>query len=134
MYIHDIYKLADLVVFPSETEGRGLPIVESCASDVPIVCSRYEPEIVFAGVIGEHLPEEQQIKYSFFPPGSFPEDLLEELTLLLFEPEACQARFTHNRGAVKSRYGTTALEGTFRRLLDQLLVDWPAGVEKKARE
>jgi len=134
VYIHDIYKLADLVVFPSETEGRGLPIVESCASDVPIVCSRYEPEIVFAGVIGEHLPEEQQIKYSFFPPGSFPEDLLEELTLLLFEPEACQARFTHNRGAVKSRYGTTALEVTFRRLLDQLLVDWPGGVEKKARE
>ena len=33
--IVDIYQLADLVMFPSLTEGRGLPIVEASAASVP---------------------------------------------------------------------------------------------------
>ena len=67
--IVDIYQLADLVVFPSQTEGRGLPIVEASAAGVPIICSRYEPDAVFAEVVGEHLPPPDQVQYEQFPDG-----------------------------------------------------------------
>ena len=69
--ITDLYRLATAVLFPSETEGRGLPIIESAAIGVPIISSRYSPEEVFDSVIGEHLPEEQRIKYIHFPEGEF---------------------------------------------------------------
>ena len=58
--IEDIYHLANMVLFPSETEGRGLPIIESSAAGIPISCSRYQPEETFKGVVGEGLPEEQK--------------------------------------------------------------------------
>ena len=61
--------MADAVVFPSETEGRGLPIIEASASGVPIICSQYHPREVFGDVIGEKLPKELQIHYTLFPEG-----------------------------------------------------------------
>ncbi len=121
LYIHDIYKLADMILFPSETEGRGLPIVESAASDVPIVCSRYTPEVVFGEVVGEHLGPEQRILHTVFPVGEFSPSLLQEVTDFLFEPEKREKRFNHNKNAVRNRYGTPALDCTFRGFLDRLL-------------
>jgi len=120
LYIQDIYKLADAVVFPSETEGRGLPIVESSAGAVPIICSRYQPEEVFAEVVGEHLPPERQIQYTLFPEDGYSDEMLQKVTDLLFSPESFEARFEHNRAAVSGRYGMQALQSTFQRLLDQL--------------
>ncbi len=37
--VHDLYRLADLLLFPSRDEGFGLPILEAAASRLPIVCS-----------------------------------------------------------------------------------------------
>ena len=68
--IVDIYQLADLVVFPSLTEGRGLPIVEASAAGVPIICSRYEPDAVFAEVVGEHLSPSTVSSTSCFLRGA----------------------------------------------------------------
>ena len=37
--VHDLYRLADLLLFPSRDEGFGLPILEAAVSRLPIVCS-----------------------------------------------------------------------------------------------
>lgn len=120
LYIQDIYKLADVVVFPSESEGRGLPIVESSAAGVPIVCSRYRPEAVFAGVVGEHLDEELRIHYTLFPEGDCGDNMLQEVTDIIFFPAALADRMAHNRAAVARRYSMQALQNTFRGFLETL--------------
>jgi glycosyltransferase involved in cell wall biosynthesis len=47
--IPEIYRGAEIFVFPSLHEGFGLPILEAMASGVPVVCSRIEPLIEVAG-------------------------------------------------------------------------------------
>jgi len=118
--IEDIYRLATAILFPSETEGRGLPIVESSAAGIPIICSRYFPEEVFAGVVGEGLPEEKQIKYTLFPEDGFPESFLEEVTALLLNPQSNQSRIEHNKNATRQRYSTEVIFKTFKELLNIL--------------
>ena len=41
-------------MLPSKQEGRGLPLLEACAVEVPILTSRYKPKAVFKEVIGKH--------------------------------------------------------------------------------
>jgi glycosyltransferase involved in cell wall biosynthesis len=118
--IEDIYRMATVIVFPSETEGRGLPIVESSACGVPIICSRYHPEAVFAGVVGEHLPPEQQIRYTLFPDGDFTDDFLDEATDLLLYPGKNRERIEHNKAAVRERYSRRVLRDTFEQYLETL--------------
>ena len=76
--IETIYRMADAVVFPSETEGRGLPIIEAAATGIPIICSHYLPREVFSDVVGEKLGEncESNIHYSqkaYFNGHFYPE-------------------------------------------------------------
>lgn len=117
--IADIFRMATAVLFPSETEGRGLPIIESAAVGVPIICSRYQPEEVFAVVVGEDLPEELQIRYQLFPEEDFSEEFLDEVAELLTNPEARTRWRERNRRAVRLRYSETALRAAFQRLLDR---------------
>ncbi len=81
--IETIYRMADAVVFPSQTEGRGLPIIEAGASGTPIICSQYRPKEVFRDVIGEKLPEELRIRYTRFLGGKFHPAFLSEVADLL---------------------------------------------------
>lgn len=118
--IEDIYRMASAVVFPSETEGRGLPIIESSACGIPIICSRYHPEEVFSGVIGENLPKQQQIQFIEFPEGDFSETFLDDVANLLLKPESNQERVKHNIDAVRSRYSFGAFEEILRNVLDIL--------------
>lgn len=118
--IAGIYKLADAVLFPSLTEGRGLPIPESAGAGVPIVCSRYQPEEVFAAVVGEQLPAEQRIWYNLFPEGKFGADLLESLTLILLDPASLAERIRHNREVVRRRYAMPEMSRSFKRYLERL--------------
>ena len=112
--IEAIYQLADIVLFPSETEGRGLPIIESSAGGIPIVCRRYYPEEVFDEVVGKGLPEEEQIKYVDFPTGEFKEDFLAKITELLLHPEHFDDWREHNREAVRSRYSNEMIIRKFK--------------------
>lgn len=122
--IVDIYQLADLVVFPSQTEGRGLPIVEASAAGVPIVCSRYEPTAVFEEVVGAHLDPADRIEYELFPdfePDVPPDgEVLDRLTRLLLDPTTRAARIAHNRAAVERRYSLDALRDSLATVLDHL--------------
>jgi hypothetical protein len=118
--ISDIYTLANVVLFPSLTEGRGLPIMESGAIGVPIICSRYQPEDVFSAVVGEHLPPEEQIQYDLFPEERIGKALLETVTNMLLRPETLAERVAHNRRAVRKRYSMDAVTNSFRRYIERL--------------
>ena len=118
--IEEIYRMATAVLFPSEIEGRGLPIIESSASGVPIICSRYSPEEVFAVVVGEDLCEDLQIRYTLFPEGAFTKSFLEEVADLLLHPERYIERLEHNRKVVRLRYSREALTKRFEQLLQYL--------------
>ena len=116
--IAEIYRMATVILFPSETEGRGLPIIESGAVGIPIICSRYQPEEVFADVVGEDLPEELRIRYLLFPEGDFSEDFLAEVADLLLRPEQLTIWRRHNRRAIRMRYSELALRTAFQSLLE----------------
>jgi glycosyltransferase involved in cell wall biosynthesis len=120
LYIEDIYRMATVVVFPSEREGRGLPIIEASASGIPIICSRYSPDEVFAEVVGEDLSEEHQIDFVQFPKGAFPKSFLQQVTQLLLYPELNKKRVQHNKNAVRSRFSARKLEKAFGNLLEKL--------------
>ncbi len=120
LHIEDIYRLASIILFPSETEGRGLPIIESSACGIPIVCSRYYPEDVFREVVGEDLPEEEQIHYILFPEEDFPLDMLDRVTALLLRRETETELIEHNKNAVRKRYSAERLASVFGSVLDTL--------------
>lgn len=121
--IVDIYQLADLVVFPSQTEGRGLPIVEASAAGVPIVCTRYEPDAVFSEVVGEHLGDDA-VSFVPFPDDDIDADrdagLLDQLTELLLQPSSRAETVAHNRAAVEHRYSLDALRASLEEVLNRL--------------
>ena len=120
LHIEDIYRLATAVLFPSETEGRGLPIGEASASKVPIICSRYSPEEVFADVTGEGGPQEKKILYTLFPEEDFPESFLKEVMDLVIYPEKTRERIAHNRNAARLRYGKEIMKKIFKEILTEL--------------
>lgn len=118
--IQPIYRMATAVLFPSKTEGRGLPIIEASAVGIPIICSRYQPEQVFAEVVGEGLSKELQIQYTLFPEDEFTSDFLEEVAEMLLHPENSRSRRMHNQAAVRQRYSAAALTKSFEVLLERL--------------
>ncbi len=120
LYIQDIYRLATAIVFPSELEGRGLPIIESSAAGIPIICSRYFPAEVFGDVVGEDMDAEKQIRYTLFEEEGFSEKFLSEVIELLLFPAKGVERKEHNIQAVKLRYNMAVLRDTFAELLDKL--------------
>ena len=117
--IVDIYQTADLVVFPSQTEGRGLPIVEASAAGVPIICSRYEPDAVFSEVVGEQHGEDR-VHFEQFPEDEIGTDTLDRVTELLLDPSAQRNVVAHNRDAVTHRYSLDALQQTLDDILSEL--------------
>ena len=121
--IEDIYQLADIVLFPSETEGRGLPIIESSAGGIPIACRRYYPEEVFDEVVGKDLAKNEQIWYLDFPTGDFKSGFLDKVTEVLLHPENFENWREHNREAVKNRYSTKMIIRKFKDFFKILRAD-----------
>ncbi|RKZ96470.1 MAG: hypothetical protein DRQ43_04275, partial [Gammaproteobacteria bacterium] len=114
--IQEIYAVANLVMLPSKQEGRGLPLLEACAVEIPILTSRYDPEAVFREVIGEHLSEDLRLKVFEYPKDKqFSEQMLSELTELLFNPYGHHT--THNAEVIKKRYSVEVLAQTIKDFL-----------------
>ncbi|RLD09276.1 MAG: hypothetical protein DRI44_08845 [Chlamydiae bacterium] len=123
LHIWDFYHIADMALFPSEEEGRGLPLIESAATETPIVSSRYYPEKVFIEVVGENLKEELQIKYILFPENNFTPENLNEITNSIFDPKIRNKLVRHNKNAVFIRYGIKALSKHFKDALNKLIAE-----------
>ena len=85
--IPELYNLASLILLPSETEGRGLPILEAAASGTPIFCRRYEPLEVYSEVIGEHLDEKDRLKVLDFKGNKISKKLVQEIINQIFYPQ-----------------------------------------------
>ena len=114
--IHEIYAVANLVMLPSKQEGRGLPLLEASAVEVPILTSRYDPEAVFREVIGEHLSEDLRLKVFEYPEDKqFSVQMLTQITELLFNPYGKQS--THNCEVIKQRYSVEVLSRTIKDFL-----------------
>ena len=117
--IYDIFKVASLVTLPSETEGRGLPIIEAAACQVPVFTRRYKPENVYSQLIGEHLPEKYLLNVVEFK-NSIDNDVIEKLIKYLFSKE--KDNLKKNRWIIKKRYGFKLLRLEFEKVLYRLFI------------
>jgi len=115
--IESIYQMADAVLLPSKTEGRGLPIIESSAIGIPIICSRYHPQEVFNGVIGENLSEDLKIECIIFPEGPLDLAFINQVANILINKEKNKDQWAHNKTAVRKRYSQKVLRGSFKNFM-----------------
>jgi glycosyltransferase involved in cell wall biosynthesis len=116
----DLYGIASMVCLPSETEGRGLPIIESAASGVPILCRRYFPENVYAEVIGEHLHKDQRLKVCEFKGTTLSDEVVDQVIRYLMHPQDYNPVAIHNRKVVMSRFSLEALQRDMEGMLHTL--------------
>ncbi len=130
--IAEMYNIASLVLLPSKTEGRGLPIIEATACGTPIFCRRYEPETVYSEVIGEHLEEKNRLKVLEFKGKKISASIVEKIIDRVFFPHRYTDEFRHNRRVVYKRYSLDALSENIHEILARLHLQL-AGNEKGAR-
>lgn len=126
--IPELYNISSLVLLPSKTEGRGLPIVEAAACGVPIFCRRYEPENVYSEVIGEHLPEVDRLRVIEFDGKNILDEHLKKIVEKVFFPHLYQEEILHNHAVVKYRYSLESLNGNIKNICYRLYLQIkPAG-------
>lgn len=107
--IPELYNIASLVLLPSRTEGRGLPIIEATACGTPIFCRRYFPKVVYKEVIGAHLPEKDRLKVIEFSGKKITSRHAEEISERVMFPHKFTDEILHNKNAVLNRYSLEAL-------------------------
>ena len=103
-----LYNISSLVFLLSDIEGRGLPIIESSACEVPIMCKRYSPESVYKDVIGEHLQKDKRI-IVFEISNSIEDDLIDKVITTIFNKNLLKQMTEINRIAVNNRYNLNVL-------------------------
>ncbi|MCP4310086.1 MAG: glycosyltransferase [Bacteroidetes bacterium] len=118
--IAEMYNIASLVLLPSKTEGRGLPIIEATACGTPIFCRRYEPETVYSEVIGEHLEEKDRLKVLEFKGKRISSSIVEKIIDRVFFPNRYTEEIWHNRRVVNKRYSLDALSDDIHEILVRL--------------
>jgi len=118
--IPELYNISSLVLLPSKTEGRGLPIVEATACGTPIFCSRYDPEKVYSEVIGEHLGEQDRLKVLEFKGKKINNAIVRKIIDRVFFPHRYTDEFRHNKKVVHRRYSLDALNNNVYKVLFQL--------------
>lgn len=118
--IPDLYNIASLVLLPSKTEGRGLPIIEAAACGTPIFCRRYSPENVYSEVIGEHLPEQCRLKVIEFSGKKISSKHAERIIERILFPHMYTSEVLHNKKAVKNRFSINALTENIQELCKKL--------------
>ncbi|KAA3610016.1 MAG: hypothetical protein D8M58_07750 [Calditrichaeota bacterium] len=125
----ELYKTSSMIVLPSETEGRGLPIIEAAASGMPIFCRRYYPEHVFAHVIGENLPKNQRLTVTAFRDPSLGSDEIESVKRQIFAPKAYETINQKNKEIVKHRFSFESLTNELENVLLKLFLQVNSGQE-----
>ena len=109
--IPELYNIASLILLPSKTEGRGLPIIEATACGTPIFCSRYYPENVYSEVIGEHLPHIDRLKVIEFDGKNLTKKHIKKIIERVFYPHRFSDEIEHNQRVVEKRYSLDSLKG-----------------------
>lgn len=125
----ELYKVATMILLPSETEGRGLPIIEATASGMPIFCRRYYPEHVFAHVIGEDLPKVQRLSVTSFTNPDLDAEIIESVKRQIFAPKAFASIHKRNKEIIQQRYSFSSLVSNLKTILYQLYLQVNSGSE-----
>jgi hypothetical protein len=118
--IAELYNISSLVLLPSKTEGRGLPIIEATACGTPIFCRRYEPEEVYSEVIGEHLSERDRLKVLEFKGKRISDGMVRRIADRIFFPHRYTDEIRHNQRVVLKRYSLDALNENLYQVLQRL--------------
>lgn len=118
--IPELYSISSLILLPSKTEGRGLPILEAAAAGVPIFCRRYQPENVYAEVIGEHLPEKERLKVIEFTGRSIFDSHVNETIEKVFFPHIHHRSVSHNKKVIDKRYSINSLNTGIEEIVKKL--------------
>ncbi len=118
--IPDLYNAASLILLPSETEGRGLPIIEAAAAGKPIFSRRYEPQQVYSEVIGEHLKKSQRLRVLEFRGMKITKTLVKNIINKIFYPHDSMKDVIHNEKAVKKRFRFTTLQKNIDNIIYRL--------------
>ena len=116
----ELYNIASLILLPSETEGRGLPIIEATATGTPIFCNRYTPEVVYAEVIGEHLSDTERLKVIEFKRNKITNKHLQAIINRVFFPHKYINEVNHNKAVVEKRYSLNSLEQNMKDIFIKL--------------
>ncbi|MWW26786.1 phosphodiester glycosidase family protein [Algibacter lectus] len=124
--IEQLYDVASLILLPSQTEGRGLPIIEAAACGTPIFCRQYEPREVYDQVIGRHLDESLRLNVLEFKGSKVPKLLAEKICDHVFYPQNRMVDVTHNRSVINKRYSIESLEKNMRYILERMCLQLDA--------
>ncbi|PLX13340.1 MAG: hypothetical protein C0597_11830, partial [Marinilabiliales bacterium] len=114
--IPELYNIASLILLPSKTEGRGLPIIEASACCTPIFCSRYYPENVYSEVIGEHLPHSERLKVIEFDGKTIAKKHVKKIIDRVFFPHQFSDEILQNHQVVDKRYSLNALKSNIEEI------------------
>ena len=118
--IEQLYDVASLILLPSQTEGRGLPIIEAAACGTPIFCRQYEPRAVYDEVIGRHLDESMRLNVLEFKGSKIPKRLAGKICDHVFYPQNRMVDVTHNRNVINKRYSLESLQKSMEYILKRL--------------
>ncbi len=118
--VPELYNIASLVLLPSRTEGRGLPIIEATACGTPIFCRRYFPKNVYSEVIGEHLPEIDRLKVIEFRGKKITSKHADEVFDRVMFPHKYTEEILHNKNAILGRFSLAALTNNINNILHRL--------------
>ena len=116
----ELYNISSLILLPSKTEGRGLPIIEAAASGIPIFCRRYFPKNVYFRVIGKHLDESDRFRVIEFDGRNIKEKHVKKILNRVFFPHRFSDEIKHNRRVVIRRYSLETLNNNIREIIYRL--------------
>jgi len=117
--ISEAYEASTFVLLPSETEGRGLPLLEASAAHTGIIASRYYPITVFRRVVGEHLPKKHRINIIEFPE-TITKSFAEKIVDYILDSELLKDLITQNRRVVEKRFHYDNLVKDFEKVYHHL--------------
>jgi len=109
--IGELYGIADLVFLLSQTEGRGLPIIESAAAGVPLVVNPFSPYQVYKEVTSG-------LKVFAWKDNN--QNLVRELVPFIISKEKRKQLLKANRKIVNARFTFKALKEQFIYILEKL--------------
>ncbi len=118
----DVFYVSSLVLLPSETEGRGLPIIEAAACGIPIFCRRYYPEEVYQKMIGEDLPKQDRLKVIEFTDPKLSKKIIEDVKKQIFSKKSYEKHFLHNKKIINKRFSFKSLTQQFEEILYKLFL------------
>ena len=117
--LHHLYQSSSLIVLLSNTEGRGLPIIEANASGIPILTCRYDPEAVYSEVVGEHLDKKNRLSVLEIK-DSLNSTLMNELIKIIFSPHLYAEKVQEKRKVVAKRFSIDLLKKEFEQVLHKV--------------